>query len=189
MKIDSESDKVIVCFWRSSGKTEFWNLVKLSPMSENLLNNSIKQAIEEMWLYDSVLVKYRLASAFYEGWGVEKNEKLAIEEFEKLAKEGHIPSGYRYARMLQYGEWSKRQAQDAFEQYKNLAQRGDIPSQHELARMYPTYGHDEWFKHLRAAYWYNSAAKQGYIRSVQELSEMCTYGGYKQNLVLAYYCL
>ena len=38
MKIDLESDKVIVCFWRPSGRIKFWNSVILSQVSENSLN-------------------------------------------------------------------------------------------------------------------------------------------------------
>ena len=97
-----------------------------------------KQSEEEDWtqLITNADAQYKLGEIYEEGREVEKNEKKAIELYEKAANQGNPKAQYKLGKMYEEGRGVKKDAKKAAELYEKAANQEYDYAQFQIGQMY-----------------------------------------------------
>ena len=103
--------------------------------------------------------QYNLGLKYYEGQDVHRNNKKAIEWFEKAAERGHAKAEFALGIMHEYGQGVERNYKKAMEWWQKAAEQEDAHAQYNLGVMcYHGKGVDH--DHKKAKGYYEKAAQQ-----------------------------
>ena len=102
-----------------------------------------------------------LGDKYYEGDGVQKDYKKAVEYYTKAAEKGSVWAQHKLAEMYHYGDGVVQDYKKAVKWYAILAKQGDEDAQYELAEMY-YYGEGVVQDYEKALVWYKKAVAQGH---------------------------
>jgi len=116
-----------------------------------------------------------LGDAYYDGNGVEKNEKMAAKWYQKAATLGHREARYNLGRMYENGEGIKKDAVKAAKWYQKAALRGCEESQFNLGNLYEN-GEGVTKDAVEAVKWYRKAALQEHMAAQYNLGVMYQRG-------------
>lgn len=127
-----------------------------------------------------------LASLYYEGKGVEKDLKKAVDLFEEAAAKGFVASNANLGLIYQNGEGVEKNLPKAIEFYKTAAEKGHLQSLFNLGQIYRK-GEGVTKNLEKAADYYSEAAVNGYLPAFNEFGLLFAQGqGVKRNYVEAY---
>lgn len=84
----------------------------------------------------SLCALYNLASCYERGWGVEENQKQAVELYRQAADKGSPDATRNLAHCLMDGRGVNKNLRQAFQKYKEAAIAGDAYAQLLMARAY-----------------------------------------------------
>ncbi|MBB3143063.1 SH3 domain-containing protein [Halomonas organivorans] len=102
----------------------------------------------------------RLALAYLEGRGVERDDALAARWFEAAASQGVIPAQNNLGSLYENGRGVEQDYAKAIHWYREAAQAGDPFGQNNLGAMYAQ-GKGVERNHAWAVFWFAMAAQQG----------------------------
>ncbi|MEZ5329319.1 MAG: tetratricopeptide repeat protein [Verrucomicrobiales bacterium] len=127
-----------------------------------------------------------LGSLYYQGHGVEKDIKRAVELFAAAAELGWRPSQTNLGLIYQSGDGVKRDIRKAIEYYMAAGKQGDLQATYQLGQIFRKGdGVDQ--DYARALDYYRLAVQQGYLPAVHEYGIMFANGdGVKADFVEAY---
>lgn len=130
--------------------------------------------------------KHLLASLYYQGHGVGKDLKKAVELFSDAANSGYPPSLANLGLMYSLGDGVPKDMKKAIEFAQRAADSGDTQSQFNLAQAYRR-GVDVPQDNSKAAYWYKKAAEAGSLSAQNEYGLLFAQGqGVPLDYVQAY---
>ena len=127
-----------------------------------------------------------LGSLYYQGHGVEKDMKRAIELFTAAAELGWRPSQTNLGIIYQAGDGVKRDIIKAMEYYMAAGKQGDLQATFHLGHIFLK-GDGVKPDYAKALDYYRLAVQQGYLPAVHEYGIMFANGhGVEKNAVEAY---
>lgn len=124
---------------------------------------------------DDPVGKHLLASLYYQGQGVNRDLKKAVQLFVEAAKENYLPSLANLALMYSTGDGVPIDMKLALEYGRKAAEAGDGQSQFNLAQAYRK-GVDIPQDYVKAAYWYRKAAEAGSLSAQNEYGLLFAQG-------------
>ena len=130
--------------------------------------------------------EYEIGVRFTEGRGVAANLELAVQWFERAAKQGLAPALYRLGSLHEKGLGVKKDLDKARQLYLLAADKGNANAVHNLAVLYAE-GIDGKPDYRQAAQWFRKAADRGVADSQYNLGILYARGiGVDQNLAESY---
>ena len=127
-----------------------------------------------------------LGSLYYQGHGVEKDMKRAVDLFAAAAELGWRPSQTNLGIIYQAGDGVKRDMVKAMEYYMAAGKQGDLQATFHLGQIFRR-GDGVEQDYAKALDYYRLAVQQGYLPAVHEYGIMFANGhGVEKNLVEAY---
>jgi localization factor PodJL len=130
--------------------------------------------------------EYEIAVRFAEGRGVPANLELAVQWFERAAKQGLAPAQYRLGSLHEKGQGVKKDLDKARQLYLAAADKGNAKAVHNLAVLYAE-GIDGKPDYRTASQWFRKAADRGVADSQYNLGILYARGiGVDQNLAESY---
>ena len=129
----------------------------------------------------SIYTNSAMGYMFQNGFGVTKNEKLALTWYERAASKGDLDSQIRVAEIYFNGIGIKEDKQQAFNWYLEAAKQGHLDSQIIIAEMYFN-GIGVKEDKQQAFNWYLKAGDDGYFKTKYMIGRMYQDGiGTKKN--------
>lgn len=122
-----------------------------------------------------VTAQSRLGKMFKNGFGVEKNDVIAVRWFRKAANQGDVISKYNLGLMYYHGYGVEQNYENALQFYLEAAEKGHANAQLNLGIMYYN-GIGVIKDYKQAVNWYHKAAKQQQARSQRNLGLMYQRG-------------
>ena len=130
--------------------------------------------------------EYELGVRFSEGRGVPANLEVAVQWFDRAAKQGLAPALYRLGSHYEKGQGVKKDLDKARQLYLQAADKGNAKAIHNLAVLYAE-GIDGKPDYRTAAQWFRKAADRGVADSQYNLGILYARGiGVDQNLAESY---
>ncbi len=130
--------------------------------------------------------EYEIGVRFSEGRGVPANLELAVQWFDRAAKQGLAPALYRLGSHYEKGQGVKKDLDKARQLYLQGADKGNAKAIHNLAVLYAE-GIDGKPDYRQAAQWFRKAADRGVADSQYNLGILYARGiGVDQNLAESY---
>ncbi len=130
--------------------------------------------------------QFEIGVRFAEGRGVPANQEVAIQWFERAAKQGLAPALYRLGSLYEKGLGVKKDLEKARQLYLQGADKGNAKAIHNLAVLYAE-GIDGKPDYRQAAQWFRKAADRGIADSQYNLGILYARGiGVDQNLAESY---
>jgi len=128
----------------------------VATIAQTVFNDQIKSLAEKGDTEAELQMGLRHTST---AWGI-KNDKIAVQWFEKAAQHGQVEAQYRYGLALLNGQGVVQDYKTAFYWLEKAAQQGQAQAQSNLGDMY--YAGIAINKDIERAYlWFNLAAAQG----------------------------
>ena len=123
----------------------------------------------------NALTQYILGNGYYNGKGVEKDQKKAAYWYEKAAEQGYAAAQNNLGFLYYNGEGVEKNLEKAVHWYEKAAEQGYAAAQNNLANCF--YRGEGLEKNLEeAVYWYEKAAEQGNVAAQNNLGN-CYYQG------------
>jgi len=130
--------------------------------------------------------EYEIGVRYSEGRGVPANLELAVQWFDRAAKQGLAPALYRLGSLYEKGLGVKKDLDKARQLYLAGADKGNAKAVHNLAVLYAE-GIDGKPDYRTASQWFRKAADRGVADSQYNLGILYARGiGVEQNLAESY---
>jgi localization factor PodJL len=130
--------------------------------------------------------EYEIGVRYSEGRGVPANLELAVQWFDRAAKQGLAPALYRLGSLYEKGLGVKKDLDRARQLYVQGADKGNAKAVHNLAVLYAE-GIDGKPDYRTASQWFRKAADRGVADSQYNLGILYARGiGVEQNLAESY---
>jgi localization factor PodJL len=130
--------------------------------------------------------EYELGIRFSEGRGVPADLELAVQWFDRAARQGLAPALYRLGSYYEKGQGVKKDLEKARQLYLQAADKGNAKAIHNLAVLYAE-GIDGKPDYRTAAQWFRKASDRGIADSQYNLGILYARGiGVDQNLAESY---
>jgi localization factor PodJL len=130
--------------------------------------------------------EYEIGLRYSEGRGVPANLELAVQWFDRAAKQGLAPALYRLGSLYEKGLGVKKDLDKARQLYLAGADKGNAKAVHNLAVLYAE-GIDGKPDYRTASQWFRKAADRGVADSQYNLGILYARGiGVEQNLAESY---
>ncbi len=130
--------------------------------------------------------EFEIGVRYSEGRGVPANLELAVQWFDRAAKQGLAPALYRLGSLYEKGQGTKKDLEKARELYLLGTEKGNPKATHNLAVLYAE-GIDGKPDYKTASQWFRKAADHGVADSQYNLGILFARGiGVEQNLAESY---
>lgn len=128
-----------------------------------------------------------LASLYFQGHGVKKDLKRAVELFTRAAEKGMRPAQTNLGIIYQSGgEGVERDILKSIEYFMAAGKQGDLQATYHLGQIFRK-GDGVKQDYKKAIAYYQRAVQQGYLPAVHEYGIMCANGhGVERSLIEAY---
>ncbi|GES72661.1 kinase-like domain-containing protein [Rhizophagus clarus] len=137
---------------------------KFAQIKLGTLYEKEKKFKEAIYWYNEAseneIALYNLGRCYEYGMGVDKNDKLAFEYYQKSAEQGHIDGKFRLGNCFDKGIGTQINKIKAFELYKEVAGEGNKFAQNILGYFYEK-GEGTKKNVKEAIFWYRKAADNG----------------------------